>query len=253
MKYAELNAAYKHSQEEYLKVLAVENEKVSIKRLVARYIDSMGVYVQRDTCLGYTVYIKYPCGYALRLRGVWFDDGTGKDVPPVPENLLLPEGFISWLEKSVRRGFYAPLNYLAMAEKILGDSKRLKELLQEAQALRAKVAMREEERAQRERLEMLEEKERMEKEEAERIETKKRELLSILRSGTERYRLDDEEKSLLLDIARDVGAAFPLRVAGWIKDKLEAIRIEDGKLTGYCAPTHSSTIFQYFNKMQENV
>lgn len=94
---------------------------------------------------------------------------------------------------------------------------------------------------------------RREKEETERIETKKQQLLGILRSGTDRYRLDDEEKSLLLDIARDVGAAFPLRVAGWIKDKLQAIRIEDGKLTGYCAPTHSNTVFQYFNKMLENV
>lgn len=253
MKYAELNAAYEHSQEEYLKVLAVENEKVSIKRLVARYIDSMGVYVQRDTNLGYTVYIKYPCGYALRLRGVWFDDGTGKDVPPAPENLLLPDRFVSWLEKSVHRGFYVPLNYLAMAEKTLGDGERLNRLLQEAQAVRAKVAKLEEERAQREWAETLKEEEKREREETERMETKKRELIGILRGGTDRYRLDDEEKSLLLDIARDAGAAFPLRIAGWIKDKLQAIRIEDGKLTGYCAPTHSSTIFQYFNKMLENV
>lgn len=253
MKYLELNAEYECSQKEHLKVLAVENGKVQTKRVVARYIGSMGVYAQRDMSFGYTVYIKYPCGYALRLRGAWFDDGTGKDVSPVPENLLFPEGFVAWLEDSVHRGFYAPLNYLAMAEKILGDGERLKGVLQEAQAVRAKVAKREEERAQEAIAEALKEEKRREKEETERIETKKQQLLGILRSGTDRYRLDDEEKSLLLDIARDVGAAFPLRVAGWIKDKLQAIRIEDGKLTGYCASTHSNTVFQYFNKMLENV
>lgn len=196
----------------------------------------------------YVFVVNYPaCNYAMNCRCMansYSGDKEGTtlvhsdEIIPweqvIPKASFYPAGeesFILWMDSRVTNKAFMGLAEIRMAEEILKVMKIAGHADAKSYHKYKAWLKQEQERKSRERWEAQEAHER-ELEEAARKEHEEalEALREALRKDGERIRADF---TLLPEVAAGLGINIPIRTQGWIKKKLKAVTIQDGKMMTY--------------------